>query len=138
MSGFRSSSRHSSTRARRWTAKKTVGCCYKPERLSASFRIRLAGYCPNLPMAADLYLQSAPLDCFHWAGRLMRCRIPAEPARDPYYSPARTNFAIRYLRGASTNRCRSRKRVHSRQRLRSPTVVDCWRVRVAAKTLRHY
>jgi hypothetical protein len=135
--GFRSSNRHSSTRARRSTAKKMAGCCYKPERSSASFRVRLAGYFPNLPRAADLRLRSAPPDC-HSGGQKKRCRIPAEPARGPSYSLGPTSFVIRRFPDGSTKRCRSRKLAHSRRRFRSPTAADCSRVRAAAETLRHY
>jgi hypothetical protein len=135
--GFRSSTRHSSTRARRSTAKKMAGCCYKPERSSASFRLRLAGYFPNLPKVADLRLWSAPPE-YHSGDQKKRCRIPAEPARDPSYSLEPTSFVIRRFPDGSTKRCRSRKLAHSRRRFRSPTAADCWRARAAAKTLRRY
>src|SRR6266481_590909 len=123
--GFRSSTRHSSSHARRWTAKKTAHCCYKPEHSSVSFHFRLAGYFPNLPRAADLYLPSAPPDC-HSGGQKKRCRIPAEPVRDPSYFLAQTSFVIRRCSlVGSTKRCRSRKLAHSRRRFRQPTVADC-------------
>jgi hypothetical protein len=107
--GFRSSNRHSSTRARRSTAKKMAGCCYTPERSSASFRFRLAlaGYFPNLPRAAGLYLLRAPPGCFHSGDQRKRCRIPAEPARDPSYFLAPTSFVIRCLPDGSRNQCHS-------------------------------
>jgi len=112
-SGFRSSNRRSNTRARRWTAKKPGDYCCKPERSSVSFRFRLAGYFPNLPRAADLYLLSAPPGCFHSGGQRMRCRIPAEPARDLSYSLEPTSFVTRCFPDGSMKRCRSRKRVQS-------------------------
>ena len=118
-------------------AKKKARCCYKPERSSVSFRFRLAGYFPNLPTAADLYLRSALPDC-HSGGQKKRCRIPAVPARDPSYSLVPTSFVIRRFPDGSTKRCHSQKRAHRRWHLRSQTAADCWRVRAAEKTSRHY
>src|SRR5882762_6106857 len=40
--GFGSSTRHSSSHARRWTVKKTAHCCYKPEHSSVRFHFPLA------------------------------------------------------------------------------------------------
>jgi hypothetical protein len=98
-----------------------------------SFRVRLAGYFPNLPRAADLYLRSAPTDCYS-GDQLIRSRIPAEPARDPLYSLAPTSSRSRRFPDGSTKRCRSPKRAHSRRHFRSPMAADYWRVRAAAKT----
>jgi hypothetical protein len=67
-SGSHWSIRYSRSHVRRWTAKKLAGWCCMPERSSVSFRLGLARYFPNLPKAADLYLRSAPSDCFHSGG----------------------------------------------------------------------
>jgi hypothetical protein len=46
------------------------------------FRFRLAGYFPNLPTAAGLYLLSVLFGCPHSDGLRKRYRIPAEHDRD--------------------------------------------------------